>query len=155
MKITTENANETNLSKLPYGLLKETFEDLGVPSAWQPGGKAKDLIKDALTKLEFAKDLKKDDSLSLEEIQVQIELKDEEEKEKVKARAKAKAKLDALVKKEKETMIKAEAVVNKEELELKISKLNRAILNCISTHKAGLVSKLQVFEKMLADGDHL
>ena len=41
MSITKENANEKNLSDLPYGKLKETFKDLGVESAWKPGTKAK------------------------------------------------------------------------------------------------------------------
>lgn len=155
MKITVKNANKTNLSKLPYGSLKATFEELGVGSAWQPGGKAKDLIQDALTKLEFAKDLKEDTTLSEESIQEAIELKDKERKEQEDAKA-LKDKMEAKkAEKAKEAKIKSGIVVNKEGLEIRILKLQRALVNCIDTHKAGLVQKLQVYEKMLVDGDYL
>ena len=64
---------------------------------------------------------------------------------------KAKSEAVAKVQEEKEK----EVLISKEDIEIMIAKLQRAIGVAINSHKKGLLVRLETFEKMLANGNYL
>ena len=138
------------LNEVHYGKLKEKFEELGVAGAWKPGGKKADMINEALKQLAIVKDLKKNDTPE-EEIQEKLEEKVKEievvEQKEIKVQAKkvkkAEGEIEAKCRKVK---------MSKEDLEKKIGLLNHMANNGNPHHKAKFVKKIEVYEKLLAEG---
>tara|TARA_R110002020_G_C15817091_1_gene732778 strand:+ start:69 stop:515 length:447 start_codon:yes stop_codon:yes gene_type:complete len=140
------------LSEIHYGNLKEKFEELGVGSAWKAGAKKSDMINEALKQLSIVKDLKAKDVVE-DKIQEKLEEKVREievrEAEQVKVEAKeievAKAEVVAKYR---------EVKFSKQELEKKIASLNHMVNNGTPQQRGHFVNKLEIHERMLADGHY-
>lgn len=154
MALTKENANEKNLSEIPYGKLKETFEALGIPSIWKPGTKSKTMVKNALNKLAIIKSLE-EKGVEQGDLESAVEIAEVEQTKDVEATEK---KQKAKLKKEDDKVtakIKSENQFTKEQLEIKIKNTQRFAKDCITTHRGFFNKKLDVLTDMLANGEYL
>ena len=147
MSITKANVTEESLNKLPYGKLKETFEALGIPSVWKPGGKAKVMIEDALNKLSIIKELPEE----VEEVDEAVKKAEAKQRKAAKVKAdKAKAKLK-LESDRLSAKLKGTKRYTKSELEAKVAQLKITYQKCVPGHKEHFAKKLNVFSDMLAN----
>mgnify|MGYP003648397196 CR=1 FL=1 len=154
MKITNENVTEELLSKVAFGDLKETFTDLGIESTWKPGVKATTLVSRAIKKLNDIKALK--ETLDTpEEIEKAISDQEAIDKDQLIKDAEAQAEDEALAKKAEDDAIKGDELKSKEDIEIMIVKLQRALVHAVSSHRIILVTKLSVFEKLLVDKEYI
>lgn len=146
IEITKDNVNLELLKSVPYGRLLETFENLGVKSAWVPGAKSNDMIQDAIGKLAILKGLKQD-GLTESEIEDKINERELEQDNFQAKEAEAKLKEEAKAEKAQIKEIKKRDL-SLAEVDDMISKLNRVIPGSIASHKPVLVKKLELFEKL-------
>lgn len=154
MSLTKENANEKNLSEIPYGKLKETFEALGIPSVWKPGTKSKTMVKNALNKLATIKSL---EEKGVEQSDLESAVKEAEVKQAKEIEIEDNKKQSKLKKEDDEVVskIKSENQFTKEQLETKIKNTQRFAKDCIVTHRGFFNKKLDVLTDMLAKGEYL
>lgn len=142
---------QEELEKVAYGDLLKKFKELGVESAWVPGSKKKDMIKNALDKLVIVKKMI-DVGLDQEAIESQLELAEQK---------KAEDKLKEKVAKEKEKEDAEQAVVKEIfEKKMDLPTLHKVLKNIdanlnggASTHREILLKKRNVIQTLIDEAE--